>query len=157
MPGPIRQTHLLQHIQRTLAAFFGGDPRQHHGQLDIFQSGQAVDQMKCLKDETDIVGAQPRPRLLAQFFRGGSLQTIAAAVRAIQQANHIEQGGLSRAGRPHHRQVLPGVNGDIHIPQRPKRRLTHQIGLVDVLQFNHWPSGQFLPERPLRRPRCQYY
>ena len=55
LPQAVLQSHLAQQSQRPIGAFRRHGAQGQHRNLNIFQDAQRGHQVKCLKDESDIL------------------------------------------------------------------------------------------------------
>ena len=86
------------------------DAGQHHRQRDVLGRRQPRHQVEALEDEADALAAHARLLGGRQRRDVAPFEQVGAGVGRVEQAEHVEQRRLARARRPHHRDVLAGVD-----------------------------------------------
>jgi hypothetical protein len=103
---------------RAAGVRFSGYALQQHDILNVFNGRQHGDQVVGLENETDAMQAQIRHPGTAQFLIVLAIDPNRAAIRLVQAADQVEQGGFSRARGPGQGDESAGVNGKIDILKR---------------------------------------
>ena len=121
---------------------------------DIPLGRQGGEQIEPLKDKADFVAAQFGARSVAQFGKVIPVDEHLAAGSLRQAANHIQQGRLAAARRPHHRDRLPWQHLEIHPAQRRDIDLARAVEFPQVFgseyrlhaifSLENQPFGEFL-------------
>ena len=129
---------------------------------DVLGRGQHRDEAERLEDERDGAAAQQHPLALAHRGDVAPGDVHAAAGRAVQAADDVEQRGLARAGPPAQRDQLARADRERDAAQRVHGRAAAAEGAGHVAGGDHrpavggprglpgrrrWPS----PSRPPRR------
>jgi len=117
---PAFQTQHFQSNKGLLLSFPGRHVIVKQGKLHIFQRGCSRQQIKSLKDKTDLAiadGGQFITRQAADFV---PVQDIVTGCRLIETADDVHKRGLARSGGSHdgdkfslfnaYRYILQGVN-----------------------------------------------
>ncbi len=107
-------------------------------QLDILAHRQLVDQVEALEDEADVALAEVGELGLVQFGDFGAVEQIRSVGRAIQHADHVQQGRFAAARRPHDRHEFAVRHVQIDAVERSR---LDRIGAVDPRQVAHAQHG----------------
>ena len=86
-----------------------------------------------MENETDACVAESGQCLVLQSGEFNIIYDHAAAVRAVQSGQDVEQGGFPRTRRPHDGDHLTGREADVHAAQD----LQIAVGLVDAGRLEH--------------------
>ena len=86
--------HDLRHIG-LFPAFVGGDALYLHDEFNVFPCGEYRNQVVGLKHETDLGQSQVRKVTLAEIINALFRDPDLSAVREVETANCIKQGGLA--------------------------------------------------------------
>ena len=128
--SPLPRAGQTQPVQHRLGLSLGRaapSPVQHQRQGDVLQRGQLGHQHPGLEDEPERLPPQPRPTPVVQGLdvNGGGCVRRAedhlAGVDGDDPGQAVQQRGLARAGRPHHRDRLPRLDGEVDPRQRGQR------------------------------------
>src|ERR1022692_4959753 len=104
------QSDVAQSLRGPFLARRRINPGIDQGQLDIAQAGGAGEEVKCLKDETNLAIAD-RGKLIV-IHRRDILATkfVAPGARSIQASEHVHEGRLAAAARTHDREIFVAMN-----------------------------------------------
>ena len=108
-------------------------------------------QVEALEDETQLTIPNPRPLRLRQTSDLFSIQQVLAAAGGIEAAEDVHEGGLTRTGRPHHGDVVAGIDPQADASERVDRLPGHTVllGKVDRFQNSaHVPAPPAAGRRP---------
>src|SRR5262245_13029872 len=122
------EAHRLQDRGGAFAPRARRGARQHERQLDVLERRQARNQMEELEDEADVPLPVCGELVVVEIRDVLALQSVGARRRAVEQAEHVQQRGLSRARRAHDRDVLACVDLEIDVVER-----VHDLFADDVL------------------------
>ena len=136
MGGAAFQPVFAQRLGDAVVALAGGNPGQHHRQCDVFCGSQARYQVKALEYKADALAAHAGLLIRIEGGDVAAFQPISAAIRPVQQAQQVEHGGFSRAGRPHDRHVFAGRNTEIDVAQRTHHAIAQRKGAIDAVEFD---------------------
>src|SRR5436190_10456653 len=120
----------------VLAPLLLREIRQEQRQLDILECGEHRNQVVELENESDIPRAPGGERPLGQTADVGAADADAAARRAIDAGEQIEQRRLARSGRPHQPQEIAGGHGDRDALEHRHFDLIAAVGFGDVTKFD---------------------
>ena len=137
MPGAVIESDQFQDLAHTgaPAAFRHVEVQQRH--LHVFSDAQLINEIEALEDETDIALAQvgkARFRIARHIFVH---EVVVAAAGTVDHADNAEKRGLAAAGRPHHREKLPGFHRHGDIVERPGFYGVGAVDLTEVREFQH--------------------
>ena len=115
--------------------------RRHSGaigerQLDVLLDGEVADQIEALKDEADLLVANPRALAEAQVLHWLAVEQIFPAGRSIQQAENRKQRGLAAARRAGHGHILAARDGQVNAGERMGLHFVGVEDLGQVFDFN---------------------
>ncbi|MNC52257.1 hypothetical protein D3C75_1015940 [compost metagenome] len=110
--------------------------------------------MVGLEHEADVPAAQGGAAHLVEAGGGLAIQPVLAGIRRIEQTEHVEQGRLARAGRPHHRQILAGSDLEIHRIQAHHPLFTEVKAASHLAQANHGGDSTGVTATPSPKPSC---
>ncbi len=125
---------LVHHLVDTALALGGGDVVVEQGQLDILAHRQLVDQVEALEDEADVGLAHVGELALREAGDLLSVEQVRTARRAVEHADHVEQGRFAAARRAHDRDEL--ALGDVKVDRVERGRLD-RVGAIDLREFAH--------------------
>ena len=128
VPGPG-----LRHL--ALAA------RDDRGQGHVLQHGHALEQVEELEDQAHVAAAHPGQVVLAPPGHQLAGDLDLALVRRVQPGHQVQQRGLAAAGRAHQGDEVARLDGQVHPPQRPDRRV---LGLEGLAHAAHDQRGTVL-------------
>jgi len=126
------QVDLCQRRQRQPPRLAGPDAVQLQRQADVLRCREAGQQVQVLEDVADPAAAQRRQRHPAAGAQRRALHHDLAPGRAVQPAGQVEQGGLARARRSHHRHQLALLDGQRHPAQRMHGGLAAAVDPVHI-------------------------
>src|SRR5688500_12087060 len=109
------------------------------------------EQVEALEDEAQLAVPDLRPLRFRQPPDLFAVQQVLAAAGGIEAAEDIHEGGLARTGRPHHGDVVAGIDPQADAPKRVDRLAGHAVLLakVDRLQKRaHVPALPATARRP---------
>ena len=106
-------------VTRRALLAVGDDERRHEHVLERAALGQ---QVVALEHEPDLVPADAREGGVLELVHGAAVEAVATGARPVEAADHVEEGRLARAGRPHDRDVLAGADRLAHVGEGVHRR-----------------------------------
>jgi len=145
VPIAVAQADQGQKFQTLFHGLVLGGAGENHGQGDVFQGGHDLDEIKRLKNIADLAVAQPGQLIGVELGDIHLVDEDLAGARFVEPADHVEQGGFARAGRPHDGQVFAGLDDEIHAAQGRDHLRAHLEGLGhaghpdDVVRIGHTP------------------
>lgn len=134
--GARLEAEILQGPLHACAALGHRDAGQHQRQGDVLGGGQARHQMEALEHEADARAAHRRLFVGRQGRDVAAFEAVMAAVRAVEQAEQVQQGGLARTGRAHDCDVLAGLDAQRHVVQRMHLAVAEPEDALDAFQFD---------------------
>ena len=124
----------LSRVSRgPLAALRRRDARVDEGQLDVLQGVRAGKEVEGLEDEPDLPVADVGQLVVHHRRHVLPVELVLARGRRVQAAEHVHQGRLAGAGRPHDREVLVAVDAERDAAQGVDRLLAHLVELGHAL------------------------
>ncbi len=140
MPRPRRQTHLGEEPLGPAPPLAPRHPRQRQGQLNVFASGQHVQQPEVLEHEAD-PGA-PEAREVAAAKRRDVLATDAdaALLDGLEAAQDRQQRALAGAGDAGHRRVAAGRHLHVHVAEDRQRAGARTVTVRQTPHADHRPT-----------------
>src|SRR5436190_1727489 len=126
--GPIGEPDRGQPLAGARAPRSGRQPRVDQRELDVFQRARPGQEVERLEDEPDLAVADPRelgPREAGDVL---TVQDVAAGRRRVKTAEHVHEGGLSRAGGAHDRDELAALDSDRQAAER-----VHRVGAESIV------------------------
>ncbi len=133
----MRDTDAFQDFLDTFSTLAGGDLLVEQWQHHIFRHCQFVDQVKALEDKADIFLAnvsEPVFRIAGDVL---ACEFVAAGVRRVEHAEHIEQRRLAATGRPHDGDELTGIDFEVDHVERRRFDVRRSVGLDEIVHFDH--------------------
>src|SRR5690606_12581870 len=112
MPCPVRQSDALQRGRHATAPLGTAHPALPQRTLDVLADIEVIDEVEALEDETDAAAAQLRELLLAVAGHVLAEEPVVPAVRAVEQAQDVQQRRLAATGRTHDGEELTCCNFD---------------------------------------------
>src|SRR5262245_34731585 len=101
------QPDAVERPQRQLAPFGTRQPSAvKQWDFDVVHHAQVVDQVESLKDEAELFVADASEMSVTVGSDRFTADADFAARRNVEQADHVKQGALARARRPHDRNEL---------------------------------------------------
>jgi hypothetical protein len=91
-------------------------------------------QVEGLKDEADVLASQLGERRPGQPLEHAPGKLDAAGRRRLKPRRNLQQGGLARAGRAHHRREAVRGELDAHAVERAHRLRAATVRLGDVAE-----------------------
>ncbi len=129
--GPVQhavlEPHACQRVSGQLPALAPAHPGVDQGQLDVVQRRGPREQVERLEHEADLLVADPRELVVAQFRDPVAVEPVFAAGRAVQAADHVHEGGLPRARRAHDGDELVLPDDEIHAAERVHHLAPHVV------------------------------
>ena len=92
MGQALAQADALQQLRGAFAGILAAV--QFQRQHDVFQCIEAVEQLERLEDETDMLGADPRPLVFIQRAEGLAGERDFAAAGQVEAGQQAQEGGL---------------------------------------------------------------
>src|SRR5688572_2258626 len=132
------QSHALQRLPRTLAALARGDSRIDHREFDVCQSACPRDQVESLKDEADLLIARVRKLVLRHRGYVDAVQYVCSTTQAIETADDVHHGRLSRTGGSHDRDELSSVDFQRNSAQGVDLDFAGPVNLVNAPELDDW-------------------
>ena len=133
MLAAVRDGHAVHHRLDALPAFFGRRAHVEKGQLDVFIDVEFVDEVETLEHETYDTLADVRAVVLPEGAHIVAVQQVGAFGGIVEQAQDVEQGGLSAARRPHYGHKLARLHFEVHFTERPCLHFFRTEYFLDVL------------------------
>src|SRR5690606_8625101 len=103
--------------------------------------GLEPEQIERLEHEADKTIAVASGLALGQAPDEPAIEGVLAAVVVIQDAEDVEQRGLSRTGRPHDGDELSLRDVQVHVLEHVHPVLGRAVELVDGSELDHGASG----------------
>ena len=100
--------------------------------------------MELLKHKAQVAVAQISELVVAEVFHRGVVEPVAAAGGAVEAAENIHGRAFAGAGRPHHGQVIPPIDGEIHTIESLNGHLAAAINLVYALKLGNGIAHQIV-------------
>src|SRR2546430_2025920 len=122
MMDAVAETDLLERRERALSPrvpIAAVDERQ----LDVLDRVQPREQVVRLKDESDVLVADPSELVVGQLADVLAREHVGAAVGDVEAAENVHECRLPRPRRTHDRDELRGPDIEIHPAQRVHRDL----------------------------------
>ena len=94
-----------------------GNPRQHHGQVDIVLQIEGIQQIELLEHKAQIVPPEIRHVLFPDFGDVHILQQHRSGSWPIQRRQDVQKRGLSGAGFAHNGHIFSLLHREVYIPQ----------------------------------------
>src|SRR3982074_248521 len=141
MVDAIFESHQLQRGHDMLAALLRIQLGQQQGQLHVFKGSQNRNQVKRLKHIPDVFVAPAGGLRVVEAEDVLSLYQQFTLGRPVDGRNHVQQGGLTRAGRTHERHELAGGNIDRNVIECFYLEGIPLENLADAANLNHSRSG----------------
>ena len=120
-------------------------------QGDVFDGGEAGDQVVELEDEADVLAAVGGQRAFVGLRQIGVAIEDAAARRDVEAADDVEERRLAGAGWPEQHDELSLVERERHLSQRVDLHLAHAVDLREVANVKQ-RRGHLCPR--VRRLPC---
>ena len=103
--------------------------------VDVVGDVQIGNQIEALEDETDLLVAQLRTRVVVHAFHVDAIEEEFAAGEFLEQSGDVEECGLARTRRPRHRHEFAFADVDREIAQRMR---FHHVRAIDLGQMRHF-------------------
>ena len=130
--GAVLQPVVVQRLRNPAVALGRRDAGQHHRQGDVLRRGQPRHEVKALEHEADAGAADVRLFDAGQRGDIAAFQAVGAGGRAVEQADQVQQRRLAGARRPHHGDVLAGVDAQVEFVQRVHFAVAEQEHALDA-------------------------
>ena len=150
----ICKLHTLEHLAHALLPFLFRHSGVNQRQLYIFKGSLPLQQIKGLKNKTDLLAPDLRKSRFALHRNVPSGKPVITGRRRIQTADDIHQCRLSGAGGPQHRKELPLCYREINSLQDMRYLIAHHIILGDPL---HLQDLILLRQALLFRSSCRFF
>ena len=118
MGRPVRQPDPGQCLHGEPTALAARHPRVQQAGRDVLRGGKTLDEMELLEDEAKHAAAQRRQLPVGQPGDILAADLHGPARRPVQGAHDVEQGRLSRPGRPDDGDELAALDGQRHVVER---------------------------------------
>src|SRR5438105_1333567 len=105
--------------------------------IEVLRHREVVEQVILLKHEPDVLLVERHAVLGLHLMNHVIEEAVLARPVAVEHAEHGEQGGLPRPGRPHDGNELAGGDVDRDLPQDEEATVPLGDGLVEVLELDH--------------------
>lgn len=105
-------------------------------ELDVFPRGGAREQVKTLKNETELVIANVGELIALKFGNVDAIEEKSAAGRAIEAAEDVHEGRFAGSARAHEGDEFPRSNLERNAADGVHFDFTGLVSLVDVFQPN---------------------
>ena len=97
------------------------------------QRGGARQQIERLKNEPDLLIADPRQFIVGHIADQVAVEIVLALRRRIQAADQIHQRRLARPGRTHDRDIFAALDLDVDARDRVDLLVAHDVGLPEIV------------------------
>jgi hypothetical protein len=94
------------------------DAGVEHRQLDVLDRGRARQQVIGLEDEAQTPAADVGEFVLRQLGDVAAFEPVRARRRAVEEADDVHEGRLSRARGTHHGDEFAGLDREVDARQR---------------------------------------
>jgi hypothetical protein len=141
VPGAIGQADQFQCCLHAPAPLRLGQAGQQQRHFHVGFGAQHRQQVIKLENETDVSGAPVRQAAARQLIDTIAGDQHLAAGGLIQPGHQIQQRGLAGARRPHQRQELAAVDGQIDAMEHLHFLFAANIALGDIAQGHEFSHG----------------
>ena len=126
------KSDFFKRFHSKLSSCFPVDPTIDQRKLHVFQRRKICDQIKALKDKTNLLISYHREIIILHCGYICSIQIIFPGGRDIQTAQHVHKGGFSGTGLSDNSHKFTLMDLQVHMIQRP-----HLIfsGIVNLAQI----------------------
>ena len=126
------KSDFFKRFHSKLSSCFPVDPTIDQRKLHVFQRGKICDQIKALKDKTNLLISYHREIIILHCGYICSIQIIFPGGGDIQTAQHVHKGGFSGTGLSDNSHKFTLMDLQVHMIQRP-----HLIfsGIVNLAQI----------------------
>ena len=107
------------------------------GQIDVLLHRQVVEQVIALEDHADFALGQLGAVLALHQMHRLFAEPVFAGPLVVEQGEHIQQRGLSRARRTHDGDELAFLDGEINAAQYPGLSRSGFVTAFDVFELDH--------------------
>src|SRR5688572_29716975 len=114
MTEAIPEPDSLERDSGACQTLFAWHARVHERQLDVLERARAGEQVEVLEHEADQLVTHARELGAAQAGDLAALEHVAPRRRAIEAAEDVHQGGLSRSRGSHDRDDFTRVYAQAH-------------------------------------------
>ena len=133
---PVAHPHPLKRGNGQLAALAAGDAAVDERQLDVFQRGQAGDEVEALEDEADPPVADAGEGGLGDVGDVLPVEEIDPSVGQVEAAEHVHEGRFARPRLPDDRHELPRLDREGNAAERAHLVVAGVINFAQVPQFH---------------------
>lgn len=147
MIHPMRELHQVQQVLHSRLDLVPGPAAQMQGNRDVLQAGERWQEIEELKNETDLVAAYARQRIVGEAAEARAVDRDLAGGGMIEAADQVEQRRFPRAGRAHDANHLPEADFEIDARERGDAALAI-IFFGDVRELNH-PGTLYIIATPI--------
>lgn len=130
------QTDHSRQFETTLPALAGNRALIVQRRFDVLDDGQLRDEVIRLKDESDRTAANSRQFVVTEFADVLISKKVLPACGAIEQAQQVQERGLSGTGRAHDRDILTGFEREIDAAQGVHGVVSHVVGFSNVAKIS---------------------
>src|SRR5207302_11016818 len=116
----MRHAHALQGFGHKRFAIAGARAPVGQRQFDVFENRQIADQIKALKDETDLAIPNARALCEGEIRDLMAFQRITAIRRSIEQAANRKQRGLAATSRSSNDSIFVFANIEVNPRERAR-------------------------------------
>jgi len=107
---------------------------EEEGQADILDGVIGRQEVVGLEDIADVVAAEVCELSRAEAGEVDAGDGDLAAAGAVESADHVEEGPLTRARRPHDRDELAAADVEVDALERPEHLVAGDVALLDVFR-----------------------
>ena len=129
--GEAQEIQYLLRFPLRGGGFLPGDQRRYH---HVLQRRELRQELVELEDEADVLVAESGQLLATEAARLRAVYNEAPAIRRVQRADNLEQGGLARAAGAYDRHDLARVDGQVDSLQHLQgtETLCYAFGLYHI-------------------------
>lgn len=95
------EAYFLGQLHGAGAALGGAHAHVEHGDFEVFQHGELLDEVEILEDESDAAASDFGEFVVVEAADVDAAQDIAAAGGLIEAANDVHEGGFARSAGAH--------------------------------------------------------
>src|SRR5258708_9174883 len=128
----IAQANRLQRLCGSPESLFRTNTCVNQRKFHILQTCRARQQIKRLKDETDLAISNLGQFIVFHRSHIFPVEMILAGGGSVETTDHVHQGRFAATGRTHDRQILIAMDHHIDTSQCLNQHVTHPILLSDA-------------------------
>src|SRR6187200_1801590 len=136
MLGPVAKPDEVERLESLSPRFLRGHPRHEERELDVLDRAQDRHQVVELEDEAHPPGPIVGAVAVRHVGERDALDEDISVADRVQTGQAVEQRRLPGAARPHDRDHLSPVDGEVHTAEGAHLDLPRVVGLVDASCFD---------------------